>query len=356
MKFYQVLLAILFTFLAMECQAGPKSCKIPLSAILEENSGSSLNRVRVSYFLDKKIKDFDLENTGIKDFTTLKQDIFIKALFNDDRTRTLFTYAILEKATRLATGKTKTRAATLFAAIQTESETLTALEGLPNRVIIIDTKQGELDSIVGLPQTIVESIMQQLGLTATSALSADSSNVTVRGRGKKPKCPPPLSSVAPIKTAEEIEQGNINARWSSFRVSGYVDLLRQEGESILSFTSGMKASEFIKRPSTLVDAEERIRATTELYQQKLQDNISLVRSLRTQIETASMTVKEVDDMLIELGYDVPSLTSLDAIERVKEAMLALRSEGSDFEAALAKNTKTMNSLRAEIKAEKSRNN
>ena len=69
-----------------------------------------------------------------------------------------------------------------------------------------------------------------------------------------------------------------------------------------------------------------------------------------------MTVKEVDDMLTELGYDVSSLslTSSDGKERVKEAMLALISEGRDFETALAKNTVTMKSLRAEIAAEKSR--
>ena len=286
MKFYQVFLGILFTFLSIECQAATKLTKIPLSAILEENSGSSPNRVLVRGFQDKKIKDFDLENTGIKDFTSPKQDIFIKALFNDDRTRTLFTYAVLEKATRIATGKTKTRAATLFAAIQTESETLTALEGLPNRVIIIDTKQGELDSIVELPQTIVESIMQQLGIVfsaksstmavvnpkkatgcgkATDDLSAPF--VTAR-RATKPGVTKPI-----VKTEAQIEEDSIKAQWSGFRASSYADLLREEGENVPSFTSGMKASDFLKIPSTLAKAEERIRAKTEFYEQELQENI-----------------------------------------------------------------------------------
>ena len=59
-------------------------------------------------------------------------------------------------------------------------------------------------------------------------------------------------------------------------------------------------------------------------------------------------------MLTELGYDVSSLslTSSDGKERVKEAMLALKSEGKDFEIALAKNTSTMKDLRTQIEKAK----
>jgi hypothetical protein len=363
MKFHQVLLGILFTFLSIECQAAGK---VPvITDILQENHGAKLSIVNFRGFeerVKKGKKTFDLNNS--KQFPEAKKDLFLRSLYNgDSKEKTCVIYSVLLEAAAITSAKSQSRTVNVLNAIQADTDVNRELASRPNAIIILSRKQDTLDTILTLSETDKTEIATQLGIifgapdATPSVLSADSSNVTLRGgsRGKKPKSPPPLSSIAPIKTAEEIEQDNIRAQWSVFRVSGYADLLREEGENVLGFTSGMKASEFIKKPSTLAKAEERISAATEYYQQELLRNINEVRSLRTQIETASMAVEDVNTMLRDLGLDriIKRLPSASVgKEHAKNALLKLKEQKDEADALLCDNTKAILELRAQIEVAK----
>ena len=390
MKICPALLGAVFTFIAIECQAATKS--YTTADIFIDGGWLGTPKVNVAGFRTKYIEYFDIDTTAV--LTPDQRKSFVKNLFASDDQDIIVTPKLVKM---LATGlyfrekhKTNPRAVAFIAALQAVGGNIYSTfdnSSNQNKVFIFNRRQRELDgsaaegarsplkrkssftlssptkingsdtptlSVFTLLQDDIEVIEERLGVfNAKKNAVPEESKMSVAGGGSSstPSAAVP-KPVAPVKSAEQLEQEEISNRWTDFLTSYYAADLASKVDDVLDFASGMTASTFLIKPTTLAEAEERIRAATEYYNQELLRNIDEVRSLRTQIESASITVSEIDTMLTELGYDVSSLTSLDGKERVKEAMLALKTEGSDFEAALAKNTSTMKDLRSQIELER----
>ena len=308
MKICRVLLGAVFTFITIECQASTKS-SLTTTDIFEDASGGFLYtslgstpaRVKGEGF--RNTQDFDIATTRL--LSKDQKKTFVKHLFTSNEQNTFFTYALLEIASRgdHESGKyeTQSRATAILGAIQANADMNNAFASNRNKVIILNRLQSSLDvvpftrkssfsgtspvksptkpsatsAILRFTADDITVIENRLGVDFNAKKNAASEESKVSAAGT------PI--IVPVKSVEQLEQEAIDSRWGDFLTSYYATDLASKVGDVLDFTSGMTASAFLIKPTTLVEAEERIRAATEHYQQELFTKIGEVRFLRTQV-------------------------------------------------------------------------
>jgi ethanolamine utilization protein EutP (predicted NTPase) len=139
MKVYQTLAVAIFTFMAAQCQAAstirsPIKTKSTMFGL-----GSTCTKIDYKQFNAMQVFDFNsVCDSGEK-------NLFLNNLFDRDDKNIVFTYNLLTEIDKTGeTGKNKTRAATLLAAIRKDSALMASLQAKPDAVITLNRKINTL--------------------------------------------------------------------------------------------------------------------------------------------------------------------------------------------------------------------
>ena len=158
------------------------------------------------------------------------------------------------------------------------------------------------------------------------------------------------------KTAAQIEAEAVDHHWNAFLASDAGKRLAAKKDAEIRFGSKDKADAFLAaKPTKLVDAQRLAKEAEDYYAHDaaLKRNIGEIGSLRSSLATSSISVSDVDAILVGLGITVADLglpTITDGKAYLKAAFAAIKTEGAQFETALSKNTATMKQLRLDIVA------
>ena len=158
------------------------------------------------------------------------------------------------------------------------------------------------------------------------------------------------------KTAAQIEAEAVDHHWNAFLASDAGKRLAAKKDAEIRFGSKDKADAFLAaKPAKLADAQRLTKEAEDYYSHDaaLKRNIGEIGSLRSSLATSSISVSDVDAILVGLGITVADLglpTITDGKAYLKAAFAAIKTEGAQFETALSKNTATMKQLRLDIAA------
>ena len=172
--------------------------------------------------------------------------------------------------------------------------------------------------------------------------------------------PADISKLLVGKTAAQIEAEAVDHHWAAFLASETGKRLAAKGDAEVKFgaAAGTKASAFLAaKPTKLADVQAVTKDAEDYYGVKtaLPRTIKEVQDLKVQLTKASIAPADVDTILGEVGVTVADLglaQTADGKAYLKAAFKAMLDENATFEAALNRNTATMQQLRLDLAAAK----